>query len=85
MAIELIKITTEDGHRLDSLVHNAERLNDLDTAVLYLHGKGGAFYTGPGRYIPESPPWAASPASTSPSTCACTVSASRATPRVSLG
>lgn len=61
MATELLRITTGDGHVLDAVLHNAERRGDLDAAVLHLHGKGGAFYTGPGRYVPESAEMASVP------------------------
>ncbi len=54
MAVELVRIETSDRLTLDGVLHNPSQARSLDTAVVYLHGKGGAFYTGPGRYIPES-------------------------------
>jgi pimeloyl-ACP methyl ester carboxylesterase len=53
MSVELVRIPTSDGLVLDGALHNGDAI--ATSVVLYLHGKGGAFYTGPGRYIPESP------------------------------
>jgi len=52
MSVELVRIPTSDGLVLDGALHHADQIGS--GAVLYLHGKGGAFYTGPGRYVPES-------------------------------
>jgi pimeloyl-ACP methyl ester carboxylesterase len=48
----LVRIHTEDGIILDALLYEPE--STAGAALVYLHGKGGNFYTGPGRFIPES-------------------------------
>lgn len=56
LVTELVSFDTEDGITLDALLRYPEQGADSRAAaVLYLHGKGGGFYTGPGRWIPESP------------------------------
>ncbi len=62
LVTELVTFDTEDGLTLDGLLRYPEQAADSPTAaVLYLHGKGGGFYTGPGRWIPESPEMQAAP------------------------
>jgi pimeloyl-ACP methyl ester carboxylesterase len=46
----MVTIETSDGLALDGLLTEPP---DPRAAVLYLHGKGCNFYTGPGRFIPE--------------------------------
>jgi pimeloyl-ACP methyl ester carboxylesterase len=54
LVTELVTFRTEDGINLDALLRHPEQAASADTAVLYLHGKGGSFCGGPGRFIPES-------------------------------
>ncbi|HTX26175.1 MAG TPA: hypothetical protein VME19_04050 [Streptosporangiaceae bacterium] len=61
LVTELVTFDTEDGLSLDGLLRYPDHAAGSTTAVLYLHGKGGGFYTGPGRWIPESPEMQAAP------------------------
>jgi pimeloyl-ACP methyl ester carboxylesterase len=62
LVTELVTFDTEDGLTLDGLLRYPEQAPASPAiAVLYLHGKGGGFYTGPGRWIPESPDMLAAP------------------------
>jgi pimeloyl-ACP methyl ester carboxylesterase len=54
LVTELVTFTTEDGVKLDALLRHPEQAASTRTAVVYLHGKGGSFCAGPGRFIPES-------------------------------
>lgn len=47
---QLISIETASGVTLDGLLTEPP---DARAATLLIHGKGGNFYTGPGRFIPE--------------------------------
>lgn len=46
----LVSLTTADGRTLHGALHDHP---DPAAAVLYIHGKGGNFYSGPGRFIPR--------------------------------
>lgn len=46
----LVTIPSTDGRRLTGALYECEQAPRA--ALLYVHGKGGNFYTGPGRYVP---------------------------------
>jgi pimeloyl-ACP methyl ester carboxylesterase len=46
----LVTIPSTDGRRLTAALYEPE--STARAALLYVHGKGGNFYTGPGRYVP---------------------------------
>ena len=48
--MELVTLRTDDGLALDAALYQPD---DPVAAVVHLHGKGGNFYSGPGRFIPE--------------------------------
>jgi deaminated glutathione amidase len=52
MPARLLRLTAEDGYPLDAVLAEP-RAGDPVAAVIHLHGEGGNFYTGPGRFIPE--------------------------------
>lgn len=49
--MQLVSIETQDGLHLDGALY--EPTAKPMAAVVHLHGKGGNFYSGPGRFIPE--------------------------------
>ena len=50
---ELVTLKTSDGIPLDAALSEPD---DAVAAVVHIHGKGGNFYTGPGRFVPELTP-----------------------------
>ena len=54
LSCELVRIPAEGGLTLDALLRHPEGSAPSDAVVLYLHGKGGSFCEGPGRFVPES-------------------------------
>lgn len=48
----LRNVTTSDGWRLDVMVSQSDAARDPRATLVHLHGKGGNFYSGPGRFIP---------------------------------
>jgi pimeloyl-ACP methyl ester carboxylesterase len=52
IAVELVRLTTTDNHPLDAALITPQTARP-DAAILHLHGKGGNFYTGPSRFVPE--------------------------------
>jgi pimeloyl-ACP methyl ester carboxylesterase len=49
-AAQLVSIDTVDGVQLDGLLTEPE---ERRAGIVYLHGKGCNFYSGPGRFVPE--------------------------------
>lgn len=50
--VRLVRLTTESGSPVDGALYEPSGVDSL-AGVVHLHGKGGNFYTGPGRFIPE--------------------------------
>jgi len=48
--VQLVTAVNEDGLELDAALYEVPR---SVAAVVHVHGKGGNFYSGPGRFIPE--------------------------------
>lgn len=52
--VELVRFDGGSGRSLDGVLwHRPTSVTGDGPAVVHLHGKGGNFYTGPGRFIPE--------------------------------
>jgi pimeloyl-ACP methyl ester carboxylesterase len=53
----LLRLTADDGYPLDAALFEPRTANPVAAspvaALVHLHGKGGNFYTGAGRFIPE--------------------------------
>lgn len=50
--VRLLRLTTGGGEPLDAALIEPSR-GDAVAAIVHLHGKGGNFYTGPGRFIAD--------------------------------
>lgn len=48
----LVRVVTDAGQPIDAMLTGAP-VGEAVAAVVHLHGKGGNFYTGPGRFIPD--------------------------------
>lgn len=60
MKVTLSRIRAEDGRALDVMVHRPLAMDHHaqaplpTTAVVHIHGKGGNFYSGTSRFLPEN-------------------------------
>jgi len=52
--LELRHIRTEDGRTLDAAHYRSGLSHDKSVAIVHVHGKGGNFYSGPGRFLPAN-------------------------------
>jgi alpha/beta superfamily hydrolase len=50
--VELASLPTADGVDVDALIHSPADGRRPVASVIHLHGKGGNFYSGPGRQLP---------------------------------
>ncbi|HEX5493488.1 MAG TPA: alpha/beta fold hydrolase [Mycobacteriales bacterium] len=50
--VRLVRLTTRSGEPVDGALWEPSGVDPV-AAVVHLHGKGGNFYTGPGRFVPE--------------------------------
>jgi pimeloyl-ACP methyl ester carboxylesterase len=53
VSVELLTLRNADGVPLDGVLWSPDGDEPAGAAILHLHAKGGNFYTGPGRFIPE--------------------------------
>lgn len=51
-SLDLLTIKTEDGFPLDGLLYRPKSQKASEAALIFLHGKTGNFYGGPGRFLP---------------------------------